>query len=60
MKTIEVSKKELAELYAVLPTAEVCKRLGGISSNRLYTLLRAAGIPKRREYKQRKNIKLVD
>lgn len=57
---MEITKKELAEMYESMPTAEIMEKLGGINKARFYSLLKSAGIPTHREYKPRKIIKLVD
>ena len=57
---MEITKKELSEMYETLSTKEIRERLGGITQARLYLLLKSAGIQKHHEYKPHKIIKLVD
>jgi hypothetical protein len=57
---MEITRKELEELYTTLPVAEVLKRLGGINPPRLYLLLDKAGIPRKMGPRNPIKIKLVD
>jgi len=55
-----ITKKELEEMYINLGIEETKKKLGGICNARLYSLLKKAGIDKKRPNTTRHEIKLVD
>jgi hypothetical protein len=60
---MEITRKELRELYASMTIVEMCKSLGGITPPRLYRLLDKAGIERKIKNRAPRNpikITLID